>query len=170
MTRPEPKYKKVDKWVYGEVKEIELIGFDKKFENEGKFGSITGDLDMIKDIEIVDQNPIGRSSRSNPATYSKAYDNIRKVFAKIGEKLDRDIKPANFSFNVDGGRCDECLGEGIKKVEMQFMADLFLECDSCKGQRFIKNIVEIKCKEKNINEVLNMTIDEAISFFSSTTS
>ncbi len=143
---------------------------DKKFENEGKFGSITGDLDMIKDIEIVDQNPIGRSSRSNPATYSKAYDNIRKVFAKIGEKLDRDIKPANFSFNVDGGRCDECLGEGIKKVEMQFMADLFLECDSCKGQRFKKNILEIKCKEKNINEVLNMTIDEAISFFSSTTS
>ena len=139
---------------------------DKKFDELGSFGSIGGDLDKIKDIEIIDQNPIGRSSRSNPATYSKAYDNIRKVLAQEGFKSDKDIKPANFSFNVDGGRCEECLGEGTKKIEMQFMADLFLECDACKGKRFKKNILEIKYNERNISEILDMTIDDAILFFS----
>ncbi len=139
---------------------------DKKFDELGSFGSIGGDLDYIKDIEIIDQNPIGRSSRSNPATYSKAYDYIRKVLAQEGFRSDKDIKPANFSFNVDGGRCDECLGEGTKKIEMQFMADLFLECDACKGKRFKKNILDIKYNNRNISEILDMTIDEALIFFS----
>ena len=139
---------------------------DKKFDELGSFGSIGGDLDSIKDIEIIDQNPIGRSSRSNPATYSKAYDYIRKVLAQEGFRSDKDIKPANFSFNVDGGRCDECLGEGTKKIEMQFMADLFLECDACKGKRFKKNILDIKYNNRNISEILDMTIDEALLFFS----
>ena len=143
---------------------------DKKFEEEGKYVSIGGDLDLIHNIEIVDQNPIGRSSRSNPATYSKAYDNIRKVFTQVGLKIDREIKPANFSFNVEGGRCEDCLGEGVQKIEMQFMADLFLECGTCKGERFKKHILDIKYNNKNINEVLDMTIEEAISFFSSVNS
>ena len=125
---------------------------------------------MIHNIEIVDQNPIGRSSRSNPATYSKAYDNIRKVFTQVGLKIDREIKPANFSFNVEGGRCEDCFGEGVQKIEMQFMADLFLECDTCKGERFKKHILDIKYNNKNINQVLDMTIEEAISFFSSVNS
>jgi excinuclease ABC subunit A len=142
---------------------------DKKYENEGKYDSLGGDVDSLKDIEIVDQNPIGRSSRSNPATYSKAYDGIRKLFAQEGEKVDKQIKPSDFSFNVDGGRCEECLGEGVKKIEMQFMADLYLECDSCKGKRFKKNILEIKHKDKNIFDVLELTIEEAISFFSTNT-
>ena len=139
---------------------------DKKYEKEGKYDSIGGDVNSIKDIEIVDQNPIGRSSRSNPATYSKAYDGIRKLFAQEGEKVDKQIKPSDFSFNVDGGRCEECLGEGVKKIEMQFMADLFLECDACKGKRFKKNILEVKYQEKNIFDVLELTIEEALSFFS----
>ena len=140
---------------------------DKKYDNEGKYDSIGGDINTLKNIEIVDQNPIGRSSRSNPATYSKAYDGIRKIFAQEGEKIDSQIKPSDFSFNVDGGRCDDCLGEGVKKIEMQFMADLFLECSACKGKRFKKNILEVKHNGKNIHEVLELTIEQAIQFFSS---
>ena len=141
---------------------------DKKYDNEGKYDSIGGDINTLKNIEIVDQNPIGRSSRSNPATYSKAYDSIRKIFAQEGEKIDSQIKPSDFSFNVDGGRCDDCLGEGVKKIEMQFMADLFLECSACKGKRFKKNILEVKHNGKNIHDVLELTIEQAIQFFSST--
>ena len=140
---------------------------DKKYDNEGKYDSIGGDINTLKNIEIVDQNPIGRSSRSNPATYSKAYDGIRKIFAQEGEKIDSQIKPSDFSFNVDGGRCDDCLGEGVKKIEMQFMADLFLECSACKGKRFKKNILEVKHNGKNIHDVLELTIEQAIKFFSS---
>ena len=140
---------------------------DKKYDNEGKYDSIGGDINTLKNIEIVDQNPIGRSSRSNPATYSKAYDGIRKIFAQEGEKIDSQIKPSDFSFNVDGGRCDDCLGEGVKKIEMQFMADLFLECSACKGKRFKKNILEVKHNGKNIHDVLELTIEQAIQFFSS---
>ena len=140
---------------------------DKKYDNEGKYDSVGGDINTLKNIEIVDQNPIGRSSRSNPATYSKAYDGIRKIFAQEGEKIDSQIKPSDFSFNVDGGRCDDCLGEGVKKIEMQFMADLFLECSACKGKRFKKNILEVKHNGKNIHDVLELTIEQAIQFFSS---
>jgi len=143
---------------------------DKKYDNEGKYDSIGGDINTLKNIEIVDQNPIGRSSRSNPATYSKAYDGIRKIFAQEGEKIDSQIKPSDFSFNVDGGRCDDCLGEGVKKIEMQFMADLFLECSACKGKRFKKNILEVKHNGKNIHDVLELTIEQAIQFFSSASS
>ena len=100
---------------------------EKKYEKEGDYDSLKGDFDNIQNIEMVDQNPVGRSSRSNPATYSKAYDTIRKIFSTEGFKSDKSIKPSDFSFNVDGGRCDECLGEGTQKIEMQFMADLYLE-------------------------------------------
>ena len=116
---------------------------------------------------MVDQNPVGRSSRSNPATYSKAYDAIRKIFSSEGFKSDKSIKPSDFSFNVDGGRCDECLGEGTKKIEMQFMADIYLECSACKGKRFKKKILEITYNNKNIYDVLEMTIEESYLFFSS---
>ena len=132
---------------------------------EGKFDKIEGDIDVLEGIQLVDQNPIGRSSRSNPATYIKAYDAIRKIFADEATHIDYTIKPSDFSFNVDGGRCEECLGDGFKKVEMQFMADIFLECDSCKGKRFNKKILDIKHNDKNIFEVLNLTIEESLFFF-----
>jgi len=140
---------------------------DKKYDKEGNYGSLKGDIQNIQNIEMVDQNPVGRSSRSNPATYSKAYDAIRKIFSSEGFKFDKSIKPSDFSFNVDGGRCDECLGEGTKKIEMQFMADLYLECSACKGKRFKKKILEITYNDKNIYDVLEMTIEESHLFFSS---
>ena len=140
---------------------------DKKYDKEGNYGSLKGDIQNIQNIEMVDQNPIGRSSRSNPATYSKAYDAIRKIFSSEGFKSDKSIKPSDFSFNVDGGRCDECLGDGTKKIEMQFMADLYLECSACKGKRFKKKILEITYNDKNIYDVLEMTIEESHLFFSS---
>ncbi len=143
------------------------LGLD--FEKEGKYEAIKGDIDKIKSIEIVDQNPIGRSSRSNPATYSKAYESIRKIFSIEGQKINKEIKPSFFSFNVDGGRCEECLGEGVTKIEMQFMADIFLECDSCKGKRFKKDVLEVKYKNKSIFDVLEMTIEEACDFFKNST-
>ena len=125
-----------------------------------------GLIDNIQNIEMVDQNPVGRSSRSNPATYSKAYDAIRKIFATEGFQSDKSIKPSDFSFNVEGGRCDECLGEGTQKIEMQFMADLYLECSACKGKRFKKRILDVKYNNKNIYDVLEMTIEESLNFFS----
>ena len=125
-----------------------------------------GSLDAIENIEIVDQNPIGRSSRSNPATYSKAYDSIRKIFSSEANNQGIEIKPSDFSFNVDGGRCDDCLGEGTKKIEMQFMADIYLECDTCKGKRFKNKVLEIRINKKNIYDILKMTIEEALTFFS----
>lgn len=132
----------------------------------GEHLSITGDLNAIKHIEFVDQNPIGKSTRSNPATYVKAYDAIRDLFAQQPLAQQMGFTSQYFSFNADGGRCEECKGAGVITVEMQFMADLVLECESCHGHRFKKDILDVKFAGKNIDEVLNMTISEAIAFFS----
>lgn len=120
---------------------------------------------LIKNIELIDQNPIGKSSRSNPVTYLKAYDDIRDIFSKQKSAKSLGLKPKHFSFNVDGGRCDECKGEGVVRVSMQFMADIELECEHCKGTRFKPEILDITYHEKNISDILNLTIDEAIAFF-----
>lgn len=131
----------------------------------GDFESLSGEVKKIENIEYIDQNPIGKSSRSNPVTYIKAYDDIRKLFAEQKLSKIRGYKSKHFSFNVDGGRCDVCKGEGTTTIEMQFMADVTLECEQCHGARFKDSILEIKFHEKNIADVLHMTIDEAISFF-----
>lgn len=134
-------------------------------EKAGQFTAVEGKYQSIKHVEFVDQNPIGRSSRSNPVTYIKAYDDIRSLFA--AEKLSkiRNYQAKHFSFNVDGGRCEKCKGEGVITVEMQFMADVHLPCDACDGKRFKKEVLEVKFNGANINDVLNMTIDDAIDFF-----
>ena len=134
-------------------------------EKAGEFTSIEGNFSTVKFIEFVDQNPIGRSSRSNPVTYIKAYDDIRALFSKQKLSVLRNYQPKHFSFNVDGGRCDTCKGEGNVTIEMQFMADVQLECDDCNGKRFKKQVLEIKFHDKTIDNVLNMTIDDAIAFF-----
>ncbi|GGZ20941.1 UvrABC system protein A [Echinicola pacifica] len=134
-------------------------------DETGKFDKLGGDYKSISQIEFVDQNPIGKSSRSNPVTYVKAYDAIRNLYSEQPSSKQRGYKPAFFSFNVDGGRCEACQGEGTQKIEMQFMADIFLTCESCKGKRFKNEILDITYKDKNIADVLEMTIDEAISFF-----
>ncbi len=134
-------------------------------EQTGKMDSIEGSLRKVTQIEFVDQNPIGKSSRSNPVTYVKAYDAIRQLFTDQPLSKQRGYKPAFFSFNVDGGRCETCQGEGIVKIEMQFMADIHLTCESCKGQRFKQEILEVTYNEKNISEVLDLTIDDAMDFF-----
>ena len=121
---------------------------------------------VIQNIELIDQNPIGKSSRSNPVTYLKAYDDIRDLFAKQKSSKAQGLKPKHFSFNVDGGRCDECKGDGVITVSMQFMADIELECEHCHGSRFKDEILEIKYDEKNISDILHMTVDEALEFFS----
>jgi excinuclease ABC subunit A len=139
--------------------------FDIYGDKLGKFDSITGDFIKLQHVEFVDQNPIGRSSRSNPVTYIKAYDDIRKLFSEQQASLISGFKPAHFSFNVDGGRCEECQGEGIINVEMQFMADVTLICESCGGHRFKEEILEVKFLGRNIFDVLEMTIDEALVFF-----
>ena len=139
--------------------------FGRKSDIIGKCDSIEGDLNFISNIEIVTQNSLGISSRSNPVTYTKTYDIIRKIFSDQKKAKNLNLKPSHFSFNVDGGRCSECLGEGVKKIEMQFMADIILECESCKGKRFNKTVLSIKYKNKNIFDVLNLTVDEAILFF-----
>ncbi len=131
----------------------------------GQFSSISGNLDDISTIEFIDQNPIGQSSRSNPVTYIKAYDDIRNLFAKQSTSKQFSFKPKHFSFNVDGGRCDDCKGEGTIKVEMQFMADINLICETCKGKRFKKNVLQVTYQNKNIDDILKMTIDEGYSFF-----
>ncbi len=131
----------------------------------GKFDQLTGNYKDISQIEFVDQNPIGKSSRSNPVTYVKAYDGIRQLFADQQLSKQRSYKPAHFSFNVEGGRCETCSGEGSVKIEMQFMADIVLDCEQCKGQRFKREILEVNYNNKNISEVLNLTIDEALEFF-----
>lgn len=136
-------------------------------DRPGEHNSIIGDIKTITSVEMVDQNPIGRSSRSNPVTYLKAYDEIRKLFADQQASVQMGFRPAHFSFNVDGGRCDECQGEGIIKVEMQFMADVELLCEDCGGKRFKKDVLEVRFHGKNIHDVLEMTVDEAISFFES---
>ena len=134
-------------------------------EKPGEFDKLGGQIDLISSIEYIDQNPIGTSSRSNPATYIKAYDDIRNLFSIQKTSKQFSLKPKHFSFNVDGGRCDECKGEGEIKIEMQFMSDIKLKCESCKGKRFKKNVLQVKYMNKNIDDVLNMTIDNAYQFF-----
>ena len=138
---------------------------DECSERPGEFVSIGGDLSDLRNVEFIDQNPIGKSSRSNPVTYIKAYDDIRKLFADQPLAKQMGYTPAYFSFNTDGGRCEECKGEGIITVEMQFMADLVLECESCHGKRFKPDILEVKFHGASIYDVLEMTVDQAIDFF-----
>jgi len=135
-------------------------------EKPGQHTALEGNFGNIKNIEFIDQNPIGRSSRSNPVTYIKAYDDIRNLFASQKLSDIRGYKAKHFSFNVDGGRCETCKGEGQVTIEMQFMADVHLECDTCDGKRFKKEILEVTSNDKNIDDVLKMTVDDAIAFFS----
>jgi excinuclease ABC subunit A len=152
------------------VKKILFPAMQKKLENvgekAGQFTEMTGSFSQIKHIEYVDQNPIGRSSRSNPVTYIKAYDDIRELYAR--EKLSkiRGYQAKHFSFNVDGGRCETCKGEGSINVEMVFMADVQLPCETCNGKRFKKEVLEVAFEGKNIHDILTMTVDDAITFFS----
>lgn len=134
-------------------------------ETAGKYDKLEGDVSRITQVEFVDQNPIGKSSRSNPISYVKAYDVIRQLYADQPLSVQRAYKPSTFSFNVEGGRCETCEGEGEIKVEMQFMADIFLECESCHGKRFKQETLEIEYKGKNIADVLDMTIEDALEFF-----
>ena len=138
---------------------------DEVADLPGEYLSLEGDWERVKHVELVDQNPIGKSTRSNPATYVKAYDAIRQLFAEQPLSKQMGFSPQFFSFNTDGGRCEECKGAGVITVEMQFMADLELVCDSCHGQRFKRDILDVRYKGKNINDVLNMTVSEAIEFF-----
>ena len=151
------------------VKKILFPAIQKKLEGvgdkPGQFTELSGNFSNIKHIEYVDQNPIGRSSRSNPVTYIKAYDDIRDLFSKQNISKLRAYQPKHFSFNVDGGRCETCKGDGQVTIEMQFMADVHLECETCNGKRFKKEILEVTFEGKNIDDVLKMTIDEALAFF-----
>jgi excinuclease ABC subunit A len=131
----------------------------------GLHSRLSGDLDSVTQIEMVDQNPIGRSSRSNPVTYIKAWDAVRELFADQPLSKMRGYQPRHFSFNVDGGRCDACKGEGEQVVEMQFLADVHLTCEACKGRRFREEVLDVRYREKNIFEVLEMAVDQALSFF-----
>lgn len=134
-------------------------------ERPGEFDALEGDLRAVKQLELIDQNPLGRSSRSNPVTYTKAYDYIRDLYAKQALSKMRGYKAKEFSFNVEGGRCEACKGEGTVVVEMQFLADVELECETCKGKRFKDEILEVKVQDKNIYEVLEMSVEEALEFF-----
>ncbi|WP_339694526.1 excinuclease ABC subunit UvrA [uncultured Roseivirga sp.] len=134
-------------------------------EQTGKMDALEGDTKKVTQIEFIDQNPIGKSSRSNPVTYVKAYDAIRALYSNLPLSKQRGYKPAFFSFNVDGGRCETCQGEGVVKIEMQFMADIQLTCESCKGKRFKQEILEATYNDKSIADVLDMTIDDAMDFF-----
>ena len=134
-------------------------------ETTGKFDKLAGDYQKIAQVEFVDQNPIGKSSRSNPVTYVKAYDAIRQLFADQPLAKQRGYKPSHFSFNVEGGRCEVCQGEGLVKIEMQFMADIQLTCEACSGRRFKQEVLDVKFKEKDISEVLEMTVEDSIVFF-----
>lgn len=134
-------------------------------DQTGAYDSIEGDYAKIEQVELVDQNPIGRSSRSNPVTYVKAWDEIRNLYAALPAAKAAGLKPSAFSFNVEGGRCDVCQGEGEVKIEMQFMADIFLTCEACNGKRFKQHILDVTYNEKNVAEVLEMTIDEGLEFF-----
>jgi len=151
------------------VRKILYPAFTKQLggygEQTGKFEGLKGDYSHIKSVEFVDQNPIGKSSRSNPVTYVKAYDEIRALYADQQVSKMRGFKPSNFSFNVEGGRCDVCEGEGEVIVEMQFMADVHLLCESCKGKRFKDETLEVEYRGKNIFDILSMTIDDAVDFF-----
>ncbi|NND87882.1 MAG: excinuclease ABC subunit UvrA [Flavobacteriaceae bacterium] len=134
-------------------------------EKPGQFSGLEGDFSSLKNIEFIDQNPIGRSSRSNPVTYIKAYDDIRNLFASQKLSDIRGYKAKHFSFNVDGGRCETCKGEGEVTIEMQFMADVHLECEACNGKRFKKEVLEVKVDGHTIDDILRLTVDEAMSFF-----
>ncbi|PHR74637.1 MAG: excinuclease ABC subunit A [Lutibacter sp.] len=134
-------------------------------EKAGQYTEIKGDTSKIEHVEFINQNPIGRSSRSNPVTYIKVYDDIRSLFSAQKLSVIRHYKPKHFSFNVEGGRCETCKGDGEVTIEMQFMADVHLECDVCHGKRFKKEVLEVKFHDKNINDILNATIDDAIDFF-----
>jgi excinuclease ABC subunit A len=135
-------------------------------DRPGKHDTVSGDCKLISAVEFIDQNPIGKSSRSNPVTYIKAYDEIRKLYAEQQAAKIMKLKPSHFSFNVDGGRCEECQGEGTIKVEMQFLADVYLICESCNGKRFKEEILEVQYRGKNIDDVLNLTVNQAIEHFS----
>ena len=135
----------------------------------GAFHELKGDMSRITSIEFVDQNPIGKSSRSNPATYLKAYDEIRKLFADQQSAKQMGFSPAHFSFTAEGGRCEECKGDGTITIEMQFMADITIPCEACHGERFKRDVLDIEYRSKNINDILNMTVNQAIEFFSETT-
>jgi excinuclease ABC subunit A len=152
------------------IKKVFYTALKKRFggygEESGHFDKLSGDIQLISDVEFVDQNPIGKSSRSNPVTYIKAYDEIRKLFSEQKAAKLMGYKPSHFSFNVDGGRCEECQGEGTIKVEMQFMADIELVCESCKGKRFKPDVLDVSYRRKNIFDVLEMTVAEAMEFFS----
>lgn len=139
-----------------------LIGYGDKI---GQHTKVEGDFDSLKTVEFIDQNPIGRSSRSNPVTYIKAYDDIRALFSNQKLAKIRNYKPKHFSFNVEGGRCETCKGEGEVTIEMQFMADVHLECDVCNGKRFKKEVLEVTFDGKSIDDILNLTIDDAVTFF-----
>jgi excinuclease ABC subunit A len=151
------------------IKKIVFPALQKQLEGvsqkAGQYTEIKGDYAHIKHIEYIDQNPIGRNSRSNPVTYTKAYDDIRDLFTKQKLAKVRGYLPKHFSFNVEGGRCETCQGEGSVTIEMQFMADVHLECETCKGKRFKKEILEITFEEKNIHDVLTLTVDDALAFF-----
>jgi excinuclease ABC subunit A len=153
------------------VKKILYPAIKKRYsgyaEKTGRFNLLEGDINRIASVEFVDQNPIGRSSRSNPATYLKAYDEIRSLFAAQQISKVRGYKPGYFSFNVPGGRCEECEGEGQVKIEMQFMADIYLKCEACEGRRFKEEVLDAKFKGKNISEILELTVNQAIEFFGS---
>ena len=143
-----------------------LLNYFRDYSQKpGKFIDLTGNLSKIKSVNFIDQNPIGRSSRSNPVTYLKVYDDIRTLYSKIPQSISKGFKSRFFSFNTDGGRCDECKGEGIVRIEMQFMADVELECEICKGKRFKNEITSIKYNGVSIDMLLNMTVDDAIKFF-----
>ena len=139
-----------------------IIGYGEKI---GQHTDVIGNFGQIKTIEFIDQNPIGRSSRSNPVTYIKAYDDIRGLLSSQKISKIRNYKPKHFSFNVDGGRCEVCKGEGVVTIEMQFMADVHLQCDDCKGKRFKKEVLEVCYAGKNIDDILNFTIDDGVAFF-----
>ena len=151
------------------VKKILYPAVQKKIggygEKAGQYTDIEGDFKNLGSVEYIDQNPIGRSSRSNPVTYIKAYDDIRNLFSDQKLSNIQGFKPKHFSFNVEGGRCEVCKGEGEVTIEMQFMADVHLECETCNGKRFQKDVLEVQFEGKNIDDVLNMTIDDATSFF-----
>lgn len=134
-------------------------------EQTGAYDGIYGNYELVSQVEMVDQNPIGRSSRSNPVTYVKAWDDIRALFSALPASKAAGLKPAAFSFNVEGGRCDVCQGEGEVKIEMQFMADIYLPCETCGGRRFKQQVLDVTYQDKNVADILDLTIEEAVAFF-----
>lgn len=152
------------------VRDIFFRSLNRELKGEGdapgRFRGLSGDLNKISDIIFVDQNPIGRSTRSNPATYLKAYDEIRSLYAEQALSKQMGFTPATFSFNTEGGRCENCKGEGYITIEMQFLADVTVECEACHGRRFKRDVLDVRYREHNIFDILEMTVDEAIEFFS----